>query len=160
MKTLHALASVWIAAAAAGCGSSDDSAAPAAGADGSPDTANDADAASTPSDGSRGDDGGPIGDATDVDSATPGGDAEAPDGDSGAADGSEAGAPPDASGAQCTGASGCKVFSNYCGVCACEALATAQAPPHCDGGMVTCFSDPCAGHTATCTAAGACALAP
>ena len=64
----------------------------------------------------------------------------------------------DAGGAACILAVDCRTFSNYCGGCACDALGVHAPDPVCDGGTVSCFTNPCAGHTAACGPAGRCIL--
>jgi hypothetical protein len=79
-----------------------------------------------------------------------GGNMPASDGDTGT----------DASGTQCSRASDCMLFSDYCGGCTCLALAVGQAAPYCDAGTVSCLKDPCSGETAACNALGTCIAQP
>jgi hypothetical protein len=57
----------------------------------------------------------------------------------------------------CTTDADCRLFSDYCGGCACRALDRAASDPKCGATIVQCFADPCQGKQAVC-AAGACAL--
>ena len=60
--------------------------------------------------------------------------------------------------AECHTDADCRTLSNYCGGCACDALAVGAKDPICNGMLVQCFADPCLDKTAACTA-GRCALA-
>ena len=97
--------------------------------------------------------------AATIDATTPTGDAGAnPDGgDMPASDGDTG---TDASGTQCSRASDCMLFSDYCGVCTCLALPVGEEAPHCDAGTVSCLRDPCSGQTAACNALGSCTAQP
>jgi len=66
----------------------------------------------------------------------------------------------DAAGTQCSRASDCMLFSDYCGGCTCLALAVGEAAPHCDAGTVSCLTDPCSSRTAACNALGRCVAQP
>ena len=59
-------------------------------------------------------------------------------------------------GDSCTGAGGCRLFSDMCGACTCLALAASAPDPVCPGQGVSCFRDPCSGQTAACVG-GQCA---
>jgi hypothetical protein len=98
-----------------------------------------------------------------VDSGTP--DSSSPQADTGSptADAPSDGVPDSASpgeagSSSCTVAVGCRTFSSYCGTCACEALGANKPAPVCDAGTVSCFVDPCQGHTAVCDQTGHCVL--
>lgn len=69
----------------------------------------------------------------------------------------EAGAPPEA-GAACESDGDCRTFSDYCGGCACRALAAGAPDPRCGGDLVNCVTDPCGEERAVCRD-GACVLA-
>jgi hypothetical protein len=64
----------------------------------------------------------------------------------------------EAGGSSCRTAADCRMFSNYCGGCTCDALAKGATAPICDAGMVSCLLDPCANHSAACSAGGQCFL--
>ena len=51
----------------------------------------------------------------------------------------------------CQQDSDCRLFDNYCGGCACDALPTTSPDPVCGGGTVQCFVQPCRGLTARCS---------
>src|SRR4051812_44753792 len=51
----------------------------------------------------------------------------------------------------------CRLFSDYCGGCACRALSAGEAEPTCKGTIVQCLVDPCQGKQATCSG-GACVV--
>jgi hypothetical protein len=57
--------------------------------------------------------------------------------------------------AGCATDADCRLFSNYCGGCACAALGTTAPEPHCAKSEVQCFADPCRRARATCVS-GAC----
>lgn len=63
-----------------------------------------------------------------------------------------------ADGPPCSGESACRLFSNYCGGCKCDGLGASEPDPTCDGGMFSCFSDPCHDHAAICDAVGRCGV--
>lgn len=63
-----------------------------------------------------------------------------------------------ASSAVCQSDADCRVFSNYCGGCACTVLMQGDADPSCAGAEVQCLVDPCQGRRAVCTE-GACTVA-
>ncbi len=52
--------------------------------------------------------------------------------------------------AECTTDADCRLFDNYCGGCACNALASSEPDPKCDGTLVKCFAEPCGGKAAAC----------
>jgi hypothetical protein len=60
---------------------------------------------------------------------------------------------------RCSTDADCRLYSDYCGGCACRALDKTAADPACSGTTVQCLMDPCRGKSAVC-AAGACTLAP
>ena len=51
----------------------------------------------------------------------------------------------------CTKDADCRLYSNNCEGCACDALAAGAPDPVCNGMMVSCFLDPCDGKTAHCS---------
>jgi hypothetical protein len=62
-------------------------------------------------------------------------------------------------GATCSAASDCRTHSDYCGGCTCDALGVSEPNPDCgEGGVASCFVDPCSGKTATCNSTHHCAL--
>jgi hypothetical protein len=61
-------------------------------------------------------------------------------------------------GSTCTANSDCRTFSDYCTGCNCDALATSDPNPPCSGPGVSCFADPCRGHTAVCDSTHHCAI--
>ena len=65
----------------------------------------------------------------------------------------------DAGPTNCTTASQCRLFSNYCSTaaCTCDALGTGDPDPVCHGTTVTCFLNPCASHTVDCVG-GSCVV--
>ena len=102
-------------------------------------------------------------DAGVVDSSSPQAEAGNPMVDAasdGASDGSRdsAGPPREGGGSACTVASDCRMFSNYCGGCTCDALGVAAPDPVCDAGTASCLVDPCQGHAAACDPTGHCTL--
>jgi hypothetical protein len=145
-------------ASALGCGSSSGGAASANPAgDGGPDGSESVppDAGGNPGDvATASDDGAVTMDATippeDTGAGPDGGNMPASDGDTGT----------DAAGTQCSRASDCMLFSDYCGGCTCLALAVGEAAPHCDAGTSSCFKDPCSGLAAACNALGSCIAQP
>ncbi len=58
----------------------------------------------------------------------------------------------------CQSDADCRLFSNYCGGCACTPLTQSEAEPECPSDPVQCLLDPCQGKTAACTN-GLCAVA-
>src|SRR5205814_7400550 len=67
---------------------------------------------------------------------------------------------PDAgtAGAPCTADGDCRLFDNYCGGCACDALGKNDPDPKCSGPLVACVRQPCMGKVAACLK-GRCAVA-
>lgn len=57
----------------------------------------------------------------------------------------------------CQSDADCRLFSNYCGGCACTPLTQSEAEPKCPSDPVQCLLDPCQGKTAACTN-GLCAV--
>jgi hypothetical protein len=158
MKRSLPLVCALLLVGALGCGSSsggDASGNPAG--DGGPDGSESAppDAGASP-----GDDATASGDgAVTMDAATPpGDDGASPDGGNMPASDGDTGT--DAAGTQCSRASDCMLFSDYCGGCTCLALAVGEAAPHCDAGTVSCLTDPCSSRTAACNALGSCVAQP
>jgi hypothetical protein len=56
-----------------------------------------------------------------------------------------------APGTDCTVPADCRLFDNYCGGCACDALPVTASDPKCSGGMVQCLVQPCRNKTAACS---------
>jgi hypothetical protein len=54
-------------------------------------------------------------------------------------------------GTQCSVNEDCRLFDNYCGGCACDALPVKASDPKCDKGMVQCLVQPCRNKTAVCS---------
>jgi hypothetical protein len=52
----------------------------------------------------------------------------------------------------CTSDADCRLFDNYCGGCACDALLVNSPDPFCSTPPVQCFRQPCGGMTAVCSA--------
>jgi hypothetical protein len=73
---------------------------------------------------------------------------DTPAADTGKAD---TGKPP-LDGGGCSDASDCRLFSSYCSTaaCVCIPLLKGEPSPKCEGGMVSCFVDPCSMKTAAC----------
>src|SRR5262245_60954256 len=65
--------------------------------------------------------------------------------------------PPPPTGA-CNADSDCRLFSNYCDGCACDALGPRDRDPVCNGKPAQCLVDPCASKIAVCKA-GQCVVA-
>jgi hypothetical protein len=53
-------------------------------------------------------------------------------------------------GSSCGVPSDCRLYSNNCDTCACEALRTDEVDPVCNGNPVSCFVDPCDGKSGDC----------
>ena len=53
-------------------------------------------------------------------------------------------------GSCCGAPADCRLYSNNCDQCACEALRTDEVDPVCNGNPVSCFVDPCGGKSADC----------
>ena len=53
-------------------------------------------------------------------------------------------------GSSCSVAADCRLYSNNCDTCACEALRTDEVDPVCNGNPVSCFVDPCNGKSSDC----------
>jgi hypothetical protein len=53
-------------------------------------------------------------------------------------------------GSSCSAPADCRLYSDNCDQCACEALRTDQVDPVCNGTQVSCFVDPCNGKSADC----------
>jgi hypothetical protein len=58
---------------------------------------------------------------------------------------------------ECTSDKECRLFSNYCGGCSCQALADGEVDPVCKGDLVACLVDPCMNATPSCVR-GQCVL--
>jgi hypothetical protein len=56
-------------------------------------------------------------------------------------------------GSSCSVPADCRLYSNNCDGCSCEALRTDEIDPVCNGTPVSCFVDPCSGKSADCQAA-------
>jgi hypothetical protein len=56
----------------------------------------------------------------------------------------------------CFAPTDCRLYSSYCGGCACLPLPAAAPNPTCDAGTVSCLRDPCTGQYPTCTNTGTC----
>jgi hypothetical protein len=143
-----AVALAWLTGTVAACSSSSSSGGPSPGdLDGSADVAQNDSASSSSADGSP-------------DQASQS-DAPASSAESGAgtdAAGLDGAGATEAGGASCSTASDCRTHSNYCGGCTCDALAVSEPNPDCEGGLTSCFADPCSGKTATCSATHHCSL--
>ena len=53
-------------------------------------------------------------------------------------------------GSSCGAPADCRLYSNNCDQCSCEALRTDEVDPVCSGNPVSCFVDPCGGKSADC----------
>jgi hypothetical protein len=53
-------------------------------------------------------------------------------------------------GASCSVPADCRLYSNDCDGCSCQALRSDEVDPVCNGTPVSCFVDPCAGKSADC----------
>jgi hypothetical protein len=53
-------------------------------------------------------------------------------------------------GSSCNGPAECRLYSNNCDGCACQALRNDEIDPVCAGSPVSCFVDPCEGKTVDC----------
>jgi hypothetical protein len=51
---------------------------------------------------------------------------------------------------ECRRDADCRLFSNYCDGCSCQALLVSEPDPVCKGTIVNCLVDPCRGYTAVC----------
>ena len=58
---------------------------------------------------------------------------------------------------ECSSDKECRLFSNYCEGCQCQALSIYETNPVCNGDIVACFVDPCRGAEAQCVK-GQCVL--
>jgi len=56
-----------------------------------------------------------------------------------------------ASASDCASAKDCRLFDNYCGGCACDALPAKAPDPKCDKGKVACVVQPCSNKMAVCS---------
>src|SRR3954470_19783429 len=57
----------------------------------------------------------------------------------------------------CASAKDCRLFDNYCGSCACDALSAKAPDPKCDKANVACLVQPCGNKMAVCSN-GKCAV--